>query len=215
MKRITNKTKIQQALIKHQIANYFSSMNLPFFLAEYEPGEVIISPLNETKYLQFIIKGAISIYSIRGDGSLYEVNSSNEFSLLGDMEFVTGKKPEFWAEAKTEVTTIAFALAEAKEQLMNDITFLHYVMNALAKKVQTASASHAIFSSLDEQLIHYIRYQCTNQTLTHVGDTALKLHCSRRQLQRVLKQLTLDNQIQHIGKGMYQLIPAARPDPNT
>lgn len=38
-----------------------------------------------------------------------------------------------------------------------------------------------------------MKYNCQNKTLRNVETTAMNLHCSRRQLQRILKKL-LDEQ---------------------
>ena len=72
------------------------------------------------------------------------------------------------------------------------------------KLVWTASDA-GTFSDLREALLYYIRYQCPNQTITSVSQTASRLHYSLRQTQRVLQELTREGLLLRTGKGLYRL----------
>ena len=60
-------------------------------------------------------------------------------------------------------------------------------------------------SSAQQALLAYLRWSCPNHTITNVGETAFHLHFSRRQLQRVLKDLTDKGVLIKEGKGRYSL----------
>lgn len=50
-----------------------------------------------------------------------------------------------------------------------------------------------------------VRYQCPNQTISSVSQTATRLHYSLRQTQRVLQELTKEGLLKRKGKGHYVL----------
>ena len=61
------------------------------------------------------------------------------------------------------------------------------------------------FSDLRERLLYYIRYECPDQTITSVSQTAFCLNYSLRQTQRVLQELTKEGVLKREGKGHYAL----------
>ena len=73
---------------KYGISRFIDTRDLPFFLIRYEKGETIIHPMEHTRYLQFVVEGTVAIYSIRRDGSQFPIASSDDFMMLGDVEFV-------------------------------------------------------------------------------------------------------------------------------
>lgn len=203
MKEIYHKEIIHQVLQNKVILKHFDNKDYPFFIIQYEPNETIIHPLEETKFLLFTIQGTIQIHSILADGSEFLLSSSDDFTILGDMEFITNQKPIFFATAKTKVTCVALDIEKNKDQLHQDNAFLHFLLQSLAKKINLSSLNHS--SSLEEKLINYIHYQCEKNTLTNIEQTATLLHCSRRQLQRILKQLCTQGKLIKIKKGTYWL----------
>lgn len=53
------------------------------------------------------------------------------------------------------------------------------------------------------QYLNYMQFKCDNHILSGIEKTAFRLHCSPRQLQRILNQLEKDNVVTKIGKGRY------------
>lgn len=210
MKRIYDKELVNQYIKKYNINSLFESKNLPFYLMQYEKDEKIIVPLEHTKYLLFIVEGTISIYSIRQDGSQYSISCSNDFTLLGDVEFINKDYPLFFAEAKSQVTALCLSIEDNKAILEKDTIFLHYLLKSLVKKLKLSADNDAKFISLEEKLIHYIKYSCPNETLMHIEKASLNLHCSRRQLQRILKKLVDEKIIIRLKKGVYKLNDESR-----
>lgn len=188
------------------IPRFFDTGNLPFFLIRYEKGETIIRPTERTKYLQFIVKGTVSIYAIRRDGSQFPIASGDDFTFLGDVEFVNQDFPTLFAEAKSGVTAIALSLEENKPALDKDLAFLHFTLRSLVKKIELSTMNEAAFAGLEEKLLHYIQYYCSDGLLVHIGKASENLHCSRRQLQRVLRKLTGQGILEKTAKGIYRLV---------
>lgn len=205
MKIIQNDKLLNQYLAQYQIESLFDTKPLPFRVCEYERGEIISFIKDANSFLQFLVSGTIQIYAIRKDGSRYFLCEVDHFTLLGDMEFCGEDQPVFLVEASKKVTCIELPLYHCRTALLNDNTFLRYLLRSISHKLALFSQTEASFSSLEEKLLHYIKYDCPDQQFQGVGTTSAYLHCSRRQLQRLLKSLTERRIIEKICKGTYRL----------
>ncbi|WP_417297644.1 cyclic nucleotide-binding domain-containing protein [Eisenbergiella porci] len=134
MKKIYDRPIVMEYVKKYGISRFFDTRDLPFFLIRYEKGETIIHPTEHTRYLQFVVEGTVAIYSIRRDGSQFPIASSDDFMMLGDVEFVNQSLPALFAEAKSDTAAVALSLDENKPVLDRDLAFLHYTLRSLVKK---------------------------------------------------------------------------------
>lgn len=75
----------------------------------------------------------------------------------------------------------------------------------LANKIRSITNTDAAPSSLSERILNYMKFKCDNHILFGIEKTAFRLHCSPRQLQRILNQFEKDNVVTKIGKGQYIL----------
>ena len=173
-------------------------------MIEYEEGETIINPLEKTQYIQFVLKGTLLISFIDQEGRQTVVSQSEELCILGDMEFVDDLKPMFFAEAKTKVKTLALSLKEYKKNLNQDLRFLHTLLNSIASKLKQSSTNQFVYQSVEERFLHYIHYYCED-SLKSIEEATNYLHCSRRQLQRILKKLCDEKILIKEGKGKYKI----------
>lgn len=203
MKKIYDKKLIDKIKKEYCIEDYFSN-NYEFIIIEYEEGETIINPLEKTQYIQFVIEGTLLISFIDQDGRQTIVSQSEELCILGDMEFVDDLNPMFFAEAKTKVKTLALSLKEYKEKLNQDFQFLHTLLNSIASKLKQSSTNQFVYQSVEERFLYYMNYYCGG-SLNSIEEAISYLHCSRRQLQRVLKKLCDEEIIIKEGKGKYKI----------
>ena len=74
MKIVTDVELVNQAIRDYNVYHYFESSDLPFFIAEYEKAEILVTPLEDTKWLQFLIKGTVSAYGLNDNGTSYTVS---------------------------------------------------------------------------------------------------------------------------------------------
>ena len=169
MRYISDAALNRQLLDEWDIPALFSTPNLNFSLVEYQPGEYLTAPYTKTERLLFLVRGTISIRSIRMDGSEYVLHSGDRFTLLE-----------------------------------SDVTFLHYLLRSLTDKLKHSTRTETTGGSLEDRLLHWMDKSCPDGTLTHMGETAALLHCSTRQLQRVLRHLTETGVLRRVGKGIYQ-----------
>ena len=206
MERIFDKEKLVELGKKAQLDELFDTKDLQYFAYEYKKGEFLRQPCIEEEQLQIVISGTISIYCIREDGSKYSLAHSEGRYLLGDMELFSPASAPFYAEALTGTTSIGISLKQYRAILRQDNKFLNYLSETLANKLSLVANSEAVNLSLDERVLNHINYHCENRILEGIEKTAFRLHCSDRQLQRVLNRLESQNIVQKCGKGKYRLI---------
>ena len=107
------------------------------------------------------------------------------------------------AEAISSLLTIAIDTVQYKDKLLQNIAFLQLMAATLANKISTITNADAAPSSLSERILNYMKFKCDNHILSGIEKTAFRLHCSPRQLQRILNQFEKDNVVTKIGKGRY------------
>lgn len=205
MKKIYHTATIKSVLKKYAFDQYFDNLDYPFYLINYQKGETIVHPSTLSYLLQFIIEGEILIHAIHQDGSDYHLTKQNTLILLGDIEMITNEQPYFFVTAQTDVRVIALNYLENKKKLDTDYQFLHFLLFNLAKKVNQASLTNSSNMTLEEKLIYHIHHSCPNHILTNIKQTSQLLHCSQRQLLRIIKKLCATKQLVKIKKGTYQL----------
>lgn len=210
MRYISDAALTRQLLDEWNILSLFSTPNLRFSLVEYQPGEFLTAPYMETQQLLFPVQGTVSIRSIQTDGSEYVLTREGQLTILGDVEFVTKAPPSFFAQASTTVLALALPMAPCASALEEDAVFLRFLLRSLTDKLEQSTHAEAIGGSLEDRLLHWMDKNCPDGSLTRIGETAALLHCSTRQLQRVLRHLTETGVLRRIGKGIYIVIPPNR-----
>lgn len=115
------------------------------------------------------------------------------------------ENPGIYAEVTKKLTCIAFSVDDNREALLNNAAFLRVVAESLTGKMAAITMKDAAQPSLPERVCAYLRYKCENGVFRGVEAAAFHLHCSPRQLQRVLNALERDGTVRKIGKGSYEL----------
>ena len=106
--------------------------------------------------------------------------------------------------AKTKVKTLGLSLKDNKEKLNQDIKFLHTLLNSIASKLKQSSTNQFVYQSIEERFLYYLKYYCYG-SLKSIEEATNYLHCSRRQLQRILKKLCDEGKMIKEGKGKYKI----------
>ena len=78
MKKIYDTSKIDDTLNSCIYADTLRSLQVPFFLIEYESGESV----SNYNYFQVVISGNLSISFIHDDGSAYSLSNGGKITLL-------------------------------------------------------------------------------------------------------------------------------------
>ena len=188
MERIYDKKQIASYIAKSKYQAVLESLDIDFYLIKYEKGELVSSPFQNELLFQIVEQGSINIYLIRDDGTRYSLSTGTTDYFLGDMEIFYPRSRNIYAEAAERITCISFSIEKHKEMLFSKNQFLILICNSLSAKIGEMTAIDAIPASLTERVITYMKYKCSDKTLKGIEKTAFHLHCSARQLQRVLNQ---------------------------
>lgn len=206
MKVIYEQKKIDNIIKTENIHRYFSQIPKSLHILEYEVGETISSASTSKNLFQILIKGTASIFYFREDGNIYSLAQCQGPYIIDESELFFEQNQNIFATAQTKCICIAISIKEDGQQLLNDVTLLRMIAKDLANKLQVLSNQNAMASSIKERVINYITYYCDDHILSGVEQTAWRLHCSPRQLQRILNELVKEEKIKKIGKGTYQEI---------
>ena len=197
---------------KNQLERFFGKQQAHFRqqppvlkLVEFEKGEILSDPLQPLSCFYIIARGSVSIYSLTEDGSIRYISKAASGTLLGDMEFSGAGNQSLYIEAAETVLCLAIPFRENQRILENDPVFLRFVLSQLAGKLSLSAVMTASAQTLEEKVLFFLRKVQSDHTISSVNHTLQALHCSRRQLQRVLKRLCDEGLIIKIGRGCYRL----------
>ena len=202
MKKIYQKKRIAEAIANSKHREMLETLPVRLFLLEYEAGEFAHAPDPHSRYFQIIVEGLILIYHVRDDGSTYSLAVSERDDILGETDFFRVDYAGVHAEAKKKTLCLAFHIDENRDALLNNAAFLRVVAASLVKKTE-ASVLHNSLGSLPDRVLAYLRYRCEGGVLKGVERAAFHLHCSSRQLQRILNDFVRNGIVEKTGKGTY------------
>lgn len=203
MRVIQDETMLEHYFAGQQI--HFQKKPPVLKLIEFEKGELLNSPLQPLNQFYIIVKGSVTIYDLTEDGSIRYITKSDNETLLGDMEFSGVDKQPFYTETAEKVLCIALPFRENQDILENDPVFLRFALCQLAKKLSYSATMDAIAQTLEERVLFFLRKVQPSHEISSVNQALQPLHCSRRQLQRVLKKLCDEDLLIKTGRGCYRL----------
>lgn len=206
MKRIYDKKAIDEAIKNSMYREVLESLNAPMFICEYEDGEIVVAPYQENDLFYITISGSMSIYFIRKDGNSYHLAYSDIDSFLGDNELFDTVNHGVYGEASGTLRCLAFSVKDSKKALLENVVFLRVLAKTLADRFKFIALQDAAPSTLTERVISYMNYISEDKTIKGIEKTAYQLHCSPRQLQRILNTLEENGTIKKIGKGSYEMM---------
>lgn len=122
------------------------------------------------------------------------------------MDIFYPKSNNIYAEAAESLTCISFSIEKNREILLSNNKFLKLICHSLSAKMGAITTIEAAPASLTERVISYMKYKCDDETLKGIEQAAFHLHCSARQLQRILNQSETSGLVKKLGKGTYKLI---------
>ncbi len=205
MKKSYDKALINAYLKKAGCEAALQELRENLFVIRYDKGEFAASPLHNTDLFQIVVEGAIHIYYIRHDGSVYSLANGQKDYLLGDMAPFQKEPGSVYAQANGKLTCLALSISENRERLLNNCLFLHLICQSLTQKIEAITKLDAAPATLKQRVLTYMQYKCENGRLAGVEKAAFQLNCSSRQLQRLLNQYQAEGLVNKLGKGTYQL----------
>ena len=205
MKKIENRQTKKQYLNNRQIRRFFTDPDkLEFELFEFSKNEVINNLIDPLDHLLFVCSGTIRIYNIRDNGSMALLSSGDDFTVLGDVEFASREVSAYIVEAASKVVCLGVDLKTHRHILEKDPVFLNFLLASVTEKLRLLTAYLLEPDDLREKTIYYMEH-ADHRTLKGVSAASAYLHCSKRQLLRILKILQDEGTIEKTGRGTYRL----------
>ena len=206
VEKIYDKELVSRYLKQTPYEENIGSLKEKLLIVRYEKGEFISSPLQSEHLFLIVIHGTLHVYCIRDDGTVHSLSSGQDDYILGDMDIFSEKTSSVYAEADTELLCLALSLDENKAEMLDNIGFLRLICSSLTRKMQQRTTLEAVPVSLKERVLSYMKYRCPCNELKGIEQTASRLNCSSRQLQRILNKYETDGVVMKIGKGAYKLV---------
>lgn len=203
MREIVDKNRLDRFFGEQQV--HFRQRPPVLKLVEFEKGEILNNPLQLLSCFYIIVRGSVSIYHLTEDGSIRYISKAASGTLLGDMEFSGAGNQSLYIEAAEIVLCLAIPFRENQRILENDPVFLRFILGQLAGKLSLSAVMTASAQTLEEKVLFFLRKVQTDHAISSVNHALQALHCSRRQLQRVLKKLCDEGLLIKTGRGCYQL----------
>lgn len=206
MKKIFG-TKLIAAYLKNShYESTLSRLHADWFLTYYEKGELVTSPFLDEPLFQIVVAGSLNIYFVRDDGAKYSLSSGGKDYILGDTKMFYPQNESVYTEAAEPLICLALSIRHHRDMLMESPEFLRMVGESLSAKIIAIAARDAAPSSLTERVLSYMKYKCKDGVLKGLEREAFYLHCSSRQLQRIMNQCEQDGLVIKIGKGAYRFV---------
>lgn len=197
---------LEKVLVKWNIPSYFDSEGLRFQLAKYHKGELLVAPFKPMDELLFLVQGRVNIYGLREDGSSFSVYLAGQSALLGDVEFIRREPLPFYTEALEDVLCVALSTERHREKLERDVRFLNFLLHSVADKFHMFFQMGNPAQPVEEKLVAFLRDIQPDHTLHGMNAGVMQLHCSRSQLQRVVRKLCDEGVLEKRKKGEYRLV---------
>lgn len=205
MKKIYDAKSIDYYLKKTGYEAVLKDLKKKIFLIRYEKGEFVTAPFLKEQWFQIVVLGTLNIYFIRDNGERYSLSTGKKGYILGEMELFSKNSWNIYTEAAEPLLCLALSVSENREELLDNSGFLQIICKSLSEKLASLTALDAAPCSLQQRVLSYMKYKCERGILKGIEKEAFHLHCSSRQLQRVLNELEREGKVEKIGKGTYIL----------
>ena len=207
MKELRDQELLKGYLEKFHIPSLFDTRELPFRLYEYAPGEMIniVHPMEQT--MKFFVEGVFDHYTLLEDGTPYLIAHCDGFGFMGDLAFCCRQPQNRYQEVIETVRAVELPLESLRRGREQDNRFLRFLLDTMAQRMTQSLYVRVSENSARQALLAHLRWACPDHAITNVGDTAYRLNFSRRQLQRVLRDLTREGVLEKTGKGCYRMVP--------
>ncbi len=201
MKISYNKTKINMYLKQYNLKDYLQDYEL--ILYSFDASEKLNEKLNPKQFLLFLVKGDVALKSVRQDGSLLQTTTAKAFTCFGEMELANSDAKQNIIETITECEMIGIDIEKYRLKIENDPKLLKLLLKSVVQKISLIS--DLLFETTDVQsrVLFYLENESKNHEIHGVEQLSQHLNCSRRQLQRVLKNMVNEGMIVKKKKGVY------------
>lgn len=173
MKVIRDPEQVKSCYEKHHGEQYFELPPSAFHLRIYEEGEILSSPAAHGSPAS-TAGGKAPPLRPEPTREADAFGCRLRCAAAGDMEFATGTETMFYAHAQSQILCLALPIEANRLALNEDVTFLHFLIQSLAKKILFQSTIEIPSATIEEKVLRYL------ETSPPIGLTELnpQLWCS-------------------------------------
>ncbi len=206
MRKISDRSAVEDWAGRSRYAAVLKPLVPEMILLQYEKGELVNSPLESDRWFQIVAQGSLGIYFIRDDGGRYSLSSGGTDYILGDMDLFQNRAGSIYTEAAEPLLCLALSIDQHQSLLLRSNAFLQLACRSLTEKLAAITALNAAPCSLPHRVLTYMNYKCPGGVMKGLEREAFHLHCSPRQLQRILNRFAQEGLVVKVGKGAYRLV---------
>lgn len=188
-----------------KVGEIFTNPQIPVRFYTYQKGEslLVLHPLS--RYIKFLVTGTIRIYTITPDGGEYLILRGDQQEFLSKWHIGPVHQQLMHVEAITPVVTAELLLDTWEEVLMDDPKFLRFLLARISASFRSFALDAISREESVANRLLLLLEQEPEHRFSGVEDMAIRLHCSRSQLQKALRALTAAGKLRRTEKGCYQL----------
>jgi len=205
MKRVFDKRKIQTAMDQTGLAECMKTIDPSVMICEYAPGELVISPLNQSKNILFLLEGDATVYILDEDGTMLVAARERPGGMIGDPELFLENYQSVYVEARTRFRVLALPYDLCLREIRTNEKFTHFLIRQILLR-EGRKREIDYTGNTRDKVLFYIRNLCPDQCTASITGVADTVHCSYRQAQRIISSLCEEGLLVQIGKGKYRLL---------
>lgn len=213
MKKIFNKELLEHYFVKHDMRSIFDEGILRHAaLHFYEKEEFVLKAEQELEYYYLLVDGKIKVTYLFENGKSILLKFYKDFNIIGDLELLRSMPVRCNVEATEDTYMIAIPSAILRRDYMDNVNFLHHLIDSLSEKLYTTinnssyNSVYPLVNRLSSYLFEHIAKDRGYVLLgTSFKEIAQFLGTTYRHLSRTLKELEAKSVIRCEGKKIYIL----------
>lgn len=149
---------IMDALTRLQWNHLFSNETLEASsLVTYESGTMLCSNNQHIESLFVVLEGRVKIYTLSEEGKLRLLRLKAAPTLIGDIEYASGRNVLHTVEAVGSVTSLRIPF-EALRRHNRTVEFTEHLLRGVSEKlfIEANASSNHLMSTLEERLAGYL-----------------------------------------------------------
>ncbi len=195
MQEVSNRSDLAIFAEKYRLDEKFPDRAMERMkLVRVEKGEFLCLPGRTLHNLALLVSGKLKISKTLSNGKSLLLRFNQPLSVIGDVELVTGRPVTTYVEAMTESFVVTVDFSALREECMEDISFLTFLLQAVSSKLYTSSNSTSInmLATVNVRLASYLLSNSGSDVSEELytpklTDLAELLGTSYRHLNRVIR----------------------------
>ncbi|MBR0138145.1 MAG: cyclic nucleotide-binding domain-containing protein [Erysipelotrichaceae bacterium] len=197
MKKIIDPERLERYYRDNDFLSLFKSDARKFTeLIVFEKNEYIIREGVPSEYIFFLTEGEVRYFSISNTGRIIPFGGTNTFRVFGEVASLWNLAPSVTVQAEKKTYTLAINLAEHRNTLLNDNTFLRYICQILADRISMLNDNMVAYStsSAESRMATFILQNTSGNMLScRLSDCSEALGISYRHVIRIINRFCEQN----------------------